>query len=179
MHAVVAVQLHDLVQARLGGVAHQLQTRTGHLTIAVADELQMHRHFITEQLIHLARLLDMPAGDEIGLNVGEALVHFQRVQRGVVPGVFSQGAIAFFHFNGGLAKRYLALHARGHFLQAGLAELGRQHQHRVRGGRHCAGQPGRGLHQHGGDRRGNQGHTFFHDARRVRQRIAKIERGIE
>jgi len=106
VHAVLAVDAHDLLQPLLGAEAHQLQPAAGHEAGHVAQELDVHHHlagFAAQQLLHLDDLLDVPARNEAALQVGEVRIDLQCVQRRVVPGEFHQRAIALLHLGRRLA----------------------------------------------------------------------------
>ena len=66
----------------------------------------MHQHLVAQQFAQGFELLHMLTGLEAALDIGQALVHLHRVQRGVVPGVFDDGAVAGFDF----ASRFTVRH---------------------------------------------------------------------
>ena len=129
----------------------------------------MHEHLAAEQALHLRDLLDLAAGHEAALQVGQRLVDLERMQRGVVPGELHQGAIALVHLGGiapvadGAAMR---LDQRAQRL---LARLRHQRQHGVAAGGQVLGQ----LRQVVGHRAGQEGHLALDQAGRARQRIGE------
>ena len=174
-HAVVAVDLHDLLQALLGRELHQLQRGAGDVAVHVADELGVHQHLCAEQLLHVLDLLHMLAGDEGALQIGDVLVDLEGVQRGVVPGVFHQRPAAGRHFLGALAAGHRAAELRDQFQQRRLAGPGHRENQRVAAGGQVVGQ----LLEIFGHRVRQQAHLLFHDAGGARHRVAEFQRLVE
>ncbi|RST48729.1 TRAP transporter large permease subunit [Variovorax sp. MHTC-1] len=120
LHAVVAVDLHDLVQAFFRGVADDLQAAAVERAFLGAQELQVHHHLTLQRGFQGLGLLELAHGVEPALDVGEPLVHLQRMERGVVPGVFDERLAAFFHLVRGLAVGDLATVPGDHVAHARL-----------------------------------------------------------
>ena len=88
--AVFLVQAHDLVEARLGGVADHRQAEAGDIAVE-ADEFEMADHLVADQGVDLLDALDLVRERVEHLEIGDRRIDAQRAQRGVVPGQFEVG----------------------------------------------------------------------------------------
>ena len=139
----------------------------------------MHRHFITEQRMQGLGLLHAASGLVVALNIGQGGLDLERVQRGVVPGVFGQGAFAFGCFGGGFSEGDDTAKTRRQLQQASLGKLGHQREHGVTVRTHGTSHRRRGTHDDVRYRRGQQGDAFFDDACGIGERLAKLNGGVE
>ena len=174
-HAVVAVDLHDLLQPRFGRELHQLQRGAGDVAIHITDKFGVHQDLAAEQLLHPLDLLDMLAGDKGALQVGDVLVDLEGVQRRVVPGEFEQRAVARRDFRRCLAVGHLTLVLRDQFQHRCFADGSDSDDQRMA----ASGQElGELLHvlRH---RVGEETDFLLDNAAGVRHRIAELQRLVE
>ncbi len=113
--AVILVDLDDLLEPLLCGVAHKRQAGALDLPVEL-DEFEMARHFITEDFHHLGDLGHVIRAWVLHLQIGEAGVDLEGAQGRVVPGklIGMRNAFHAFHSVGAEGDLALVSGGKGH-----------------------------------------------------------------